>query len=181
MSKPVLRVDDTPKPAPAHAIREISAPAQVDCPPLPLESFLRQLRGQSPVAAMNAGGGRYFAGSGMREDLRQAAWGQSPLSAFMGAGNSEEVFSPAAFRVAEGVSEYSAVNISASHRDTRKEAACVPIGHDDASRLLAKDFTSEARLILASICTRGVFTFKLRYNVHALQLHINQKARLFGQ
>ena len=32
--------------------------------------------GLSPVAAMNAGGGRYFAGSGMREDLRQAAWGQ---------------------------------------------------------------------------------------------------------
>ena len=162
MSKPVLRVDDIPKPAPAHAIREISAPAQGTVP-VAAREFLRQHWGQSPVASMNAGGGRYFAGSGMREDLRQAAWGQSPLSAFMGAGNSEEVFSPAVFRAAEGVSEYSVVNISATYRDTRKEAACVPIGHDDASRLLAKDFTSEARLILASICTRSVFTFKLRY------------------
>ncbi len=49
--------------------------------PVAAREFLRQHRGQSPVAAMNAGGGRYFAGSGMREDLRQAAWGQSQLSA----------------------------------------------------------------------------------------------------
>ena len=43
---------------------------------MPLESFCASTGGQFPVAAVNAGGGRYFAGSGIREDLRQAAWGQ---------------------------------------------------------------------------------------------------------
>ena len=44
----------------------------------------------------------------------------------MAAGYLEDVFSPAVFRAAEGVSEYSVVNISATYRDTRKKAAWRP-------------------------------------------------------